>query len=161
MIDQNKKEELVELLTDVLCDLKQTEQPTEPETEEESCCEEDYDDICMPCRIAELEEEVSEKEELIELLTAHNEELEKELEDQTELIDDLESTIDDFESAIDDIEEEDNNDYVEDCNDCGKGFYAELVDSYYKDGFSLQQIFKMIGKKAVEVEFQKFLMSQE
>ena len=39
--------------------------------------------------------------------------------------------------------------------------YESLVNYYYHEEFSVQEIFKRIGKKAVEVEFQKFLMTQD
>ena len=119
-------------------------------------------DVCLSCQVEILEAQNAELEEDIEGLIETVDELELKLLARDEQICEIESILD-----LDDDDECDG-----DCDSCDKSeeqdeeetkqsFYDNMVNMYYHDDFSLQEMFKRMGKKAVEVEFQKFLMCQD
>lgn len=124
------------------------------------------DEVCLSCQIDTLECRVEELEECLELLEEHVATLEAEVKSQADDINELESDNEDkdqeinaLSNRIDQLEAEE--DIEEDITIDSTNVYDNLVNMYYHEDFSIQEIFKRIGKKAVEVEFQKFLMSQE
>ena len=110
------------------------------------------DDVCISCQV--------------EMLQAHASELEDEVKAADDCITELESTVEDLEHKIAVLEEEnseleglleqeENKEIV-----IGTESYDNLITLYYHDDFSMQQLFDRLGRKAVEVEFYKYMNRQ-
>ena len=109
----------------------------------------DNEELCPSCQI--------------EILEAINSDLKDEVASGDAYITELENKVYNLEEDIQLLEEKINT-FKDD--DVDEDFtinikYDDIVNLYYHEDFSIQEIFKRIGKKAVEVEFQKFLMTQD
>jgi DNA repair exonuclease SbcCD ATPase subunit len=99
-------------------------------------------------------------EETIEILKAHNEQLEKEVETQEEQIDDLTNEVTDLQAEVRDlenqIEERDESLVGIESTPQDIDFFDMLTNSYFHGAFDIQKFFKHIGFTNVKKEFDKF-----
>jgi len=113
-----------------------------------------------------LADKICELEECLELSEAHSSELEDEVKAGDDCITELEHTVEHLECDIENLEEkiceleeeleqEKNKEII-----IGSESYDNLIELYYHDDFSMQQLFDRLGRKAVEVEFYKYMNRQ-